>query len=270
MIDGGTRVFALLGDPVAHSLSPAMQNAAFRALGLRAVYVALRCIPPDVAPLMLALARAGGGGNVTIPHKEAAALAVSRTVDDAGEVGACNVFWSEDGEDGAVVGGNTDVEGVLRALEPLDPPTGGWLIVGTGGGARAVAVAAARRRAEVAVCSRSSERAGGFERWLADRGIPRVQAAECRVVINATPLGLRADDPLPLEPRSAPASAVALDMVYRTGETQWVRVMRASGRRAADGRGMLVAQGAGALQRWFPGISPPTEIMRAAVDAALR
>jgi shikimate 5-dehydrogenase len=59
-------------------------------------------------------------------------------------------------------------------------------------------------------------------------------------------------------------------MVYRTGETLWVRAMRASGRRACDGRGMLVAQGAGALQRWFPGISAPTEVMRAAVDAALR
>jgi shikimate 5-dehydrogenase len=63
---------------------------------------------------------------------------------------------------------------------------------------------------------------------------------------------------------------VALDMVYRTGETPWVRAMRASRRRAADGRGMLVAQGAGALHRWFPGVEPPTEIMRAAVGAALR
>jgi len=67
-----------------------------------------------------------------------------------------------------------------------------------------------------------------------------------------------------------PRAGVALDMVYRTGETPWVRAMRASGRRAADGRGMLVAQGAGALQRWFPGVDPPVEIMGAVVDAALR
>jgi len=267
VIDGGTRVFALLGDPVAHSLSPAMQNAAFRALGLRAVYVALRCAPPDVAPLLQALARAGGGGNVTIPHKEAAALAVERQVDDAAEVGACNVFWSEDG---AIVGGNTDVEGLLRALEPLQPPPGPWLIVGTGGGARAAAVAAARCGAPVAISSRSAERASAFERWCGDRGPKPAPAEECRVVINATPLGLRADDPLPLDPGALPDVEVALDMVYRTGETPWVRAMRASGRRAADGRGMLVAQGAGALQRWFPGVAPPTEIMRAVVDAALR
>jgi shikimate dehydrogenase len=267
VIDGNTRVFALLGDPVAHSLSPAMQNAAFRALGLRAVYVALRCVHDDVAPLIQAMARAGGGGNVTTPHKEAAVLAVSRRLDDAAEVGACNVFWSEGG---AVLGGNTDVEGLLRALEPLEPPSGPWLIVGTGGGARAAAVAAARCGSRVAVSSRLADRAAAFERWVAERGIPPAAREECRLVINATPLGLRADDSLPLEPGAAPEAAAAFDMVYSTGETPWVRAMRAAGRRAADGRGMLVAQGAGALERWFPGVKAPTEIMRAAVDAALR
>jgi shikimate dehydrogenase len=267
VIDGNTRVFALLGDPVAHSLSPAMQNAAFRALGLRAAYVALRCASSDVGPLLRALARAGGGGNVTIPHKEAAALAVDRRLGDAEEVGACNVFWEDDG---AVVGGNTDVEGLLRALEPLDPPPGPWLIVGTGGGARAAAVAAARCGARVAISSRSAERADAFGRWITERAIEPAASRECRMVINATPLGLRHDDPLPLDPSLAPQAAAAFDMVYRTGETPWVRAMRAAGFRAADGRGMLVAQGAGALERWFPGVAAPTEIMRAAVDAALR
>ena len=267
MIDGSTRVFALLGDPVAHSLSPAMQNAAFRALGLRAAYVALRCAPDDVAPLIRALARAGGGGNITIPHKELAALAVDRRLDDAGEVGACNVFW---GENGVTRGGNTDVEGLLRALEPLEPAPGPWLIVGTGGGARAAAVAAARCGARVAISSRSADRASAFERWVAERGVAPASPEECRLVINATPLGLRGDDPLPITPDAVPEASAAFDMVYRSGETPWVRAMRVAGRRAADGRGMLVAQGAGALRRWFPDVSPPTEIMRAAVDAALR
>jgi shikimate dehydrogenase len=244
-----------------------MQNAAFRALGLRAVYVALRCAPDDVAPLVLALAHAGGGGNVTTPHKEAVARAVDRRLDDAVEVGACNVFWSEQG---AVLGGNTDVEGLLRALEPLDPPPGPWLIVGTGGGARAAAVAALRCGARVAVSSRAPDRAAAFAGWLADRGVEPAAPAECHLVINATPLGLRADDPLPLDPGVVPHAAVAFDMVYRTGETPWVRAMRAAGRRAADGRGLLVALGAGALARWFREVSAPTELLRAAVDAALR
>jgi shikimate dehydrogenase len=267
VIDGSTRVFALIGDPVAHSLSPAMQNAAFRALGLRAAYVPLRCAPEDVAPLLRALARAGGGGNVTVPHKETAARAVDHCLEDAVEVGACNVFWSGDG---GVLGGNTDVAGLLRALDPLDVPPGPWLVVGTGGGARAAVVAAARRGSRVAITSRSSSRAAEFERWVAERGVERASPRECRLVINATPLGLRAGDPLPLDPAAAPEAAAAFDMVYSTGETPWVRAMRAAGRRAADGRGMLVAQGAGALERWFPGVAAPTEIMRAAVDAALR
>ena len=267
MNDGGTRVFALLGDPVAHSLSPAMQNAAFHALGLPAVYVALRCAADDLAPLMRALARAGGGGNVTIPHKEGAAATLAHRRGDAEIVEACNVFW---GEGDGVQGDNTDVEGLLRALEPVEPPEGPWLIIGAGGGARAAAVAAKRSGVRVAVSSRSPDRARAFGRWLEQHQIETALPEEARVVINATPLGLRADDPLPIEPRFIPAAGAAFDMVYRSGETPWVRAMRAAGRRAADGRGMLVAQGAAALQCWFPEVKPPTEIMRAAVDAALR
>ena len=103
MIDGSTRVFAILGDPVAHSLSPAMQNAAFRVLGLKAVYVPIRCAPDDVPGLVRALSRAGGGGNVTVPHKETAARAVDRPQPLVNRLDACNTFWSENG---ASVGDN--------------------------------------------------------------------------------------------------------------------------------------------------------------------
>ena len=267
MIDGGTRVYALLGDPVAHSLSPTMQNAAFRALGLPAVYVPLRCDQADVASLVRSLTRAGGGGNVTIPHKEAAAGAVDRLLDTAREVGAANTFWARDGE---IVGDNTDVGGVLAAVEQLAPGEGPWLIVGTGGGARAAVVAAARRGAPVAVRSRSPDRARALERWADEHGLDRARPTECTVVVNATPLGLGGGDALPVSRHEVPAAQAALDMVYRPGETAWVRALRAAGVRAADGRAMLVAQGAAALERWFPGVDAPTEIMRAAIDAALR
>jgi shikimate dehydrogenase len=263
VIDGSTRVYALLGDPVAHSLSPAMQNAAFRALGLPAVYVPLRCEPSGVPGLIRALAEAGGGGNVTIPHKEVAAGAVDRLLDTAREVGACNAFW---GRDGAIVGDNTDVAGVLAAVERLAPPDGPWLIVGTGGGARAAVVAAGRRGAAVAVRSRSPERA----RVLEARGLARARPADCAVVVNATPLGLGGEDTLPVALADIPGARVALDMVYGPGETAWVRTLRAAGLHAADGRAMLVAQGAAALRCWFPGVDAPDEIMRAVVDAALR
>lgn len=267
MIDGSTRVFALLGDPVAHSLSPSMQNAAFRALGLPAVYVPLRCSSADLPGLLRALAAAGGGGNVTIPHKEAAAAAVDRCLEPAQRVGACNTFWAEHG---SVMGDNTDVEGLLAALERLSVPDGPWLIAGTGGAARAAAIAAASRGVPVAVRSRSPEREKAFASWAGLRGVRPVPPGDARLVINATPLGLRFNDPLPIPPETAPRAEAAFDMVYTAGETPWVRVMRERGLRAADGRDMLIAQGAGAFRRWFPESDPPEEIMRAAVHAVLR
>jgi shikimate dehydrogenase len=268
VISGTTRVFALLGNPVAHSLSPALQNAAFRALGLDAVYVPIRCEAEDVPVLLRAIARSGGGGNVTVPHKETAARAVELGRPLVDRLRACNTFWSEEGR---VVGDNTDVTGVLAELDRLAPSDGAaWLIAGTGGAARAAAAAAQERSAPIAVLSRDEDRRAAFERWAASLGLSLAPPADCCVLLNATPLGLRPQDPLPIPPDLVPHAEVALDLVYAPSETRWVRVLRANGVRASDGRGMLVAQGAAAFERWFPGLRAPVEIMRAAVDAALR
>ena len=266
MIDGSTRVFAVLGDPVAHSLSPAMQNAAFRVLGLKAVYVPIRCRPDDVPGLVRALSRAGGGGNITVPHKEAAARAVDRREPMVDRLAACNTFW---GENGASVGDNTDVAGLLAALDDLEAPPGAWLVLGSGGGARAAVGAARERGVAVSVTSRSADRRRRFEEWAATQGVRVAEPAGCTVIINTTPLGLSPGDPLPLA-QPPDRAAVALDMVYTGGDTRWVLAMRAAGLRAADGRAMLVAQGAAALELWFPGARAPVEVMRAAVDARLR
>jgi len=267
VITGASRVYAILGDPVAHSLSPLMQTAAFTALGLPAVYVPLRCSAADLPNLIGALARAGGGGNITVPHKEAALGAVDSPADLARTVESCNTFWREDSR---IKGDNTDVPGLLEALRQLEISEGPWLIAGTGGGARAAVMAACEHNVPIAVTSRTAERQAGFERWAKARGVGLVRAEEVRVLINTTPLGLRAGDPLPIQPGRFPQAQFAFDMVYAPGETLWVRAMRPSVRRAADGRAMLVAQGAAALQRWFPHKQAPVEIMRAAVNAALR
>lgn len=269
-------MFALLGDPVDHSLSPRMQNAAFRVLGLPAVYVALRCAPSDVPGLLRSLVRANGGGNVTVPHKETALGTLDRCLELAERTGACNTFWpdhEDGGADGAVAGDNTDVPGLLAALDRLAAPAslpGPWLVAGTGGGARAAVIAARARGVAVAVLSRSAERRRCFEEWVGRAGVALASAAECQLLLNATPQGLRLDDPLPVSRDLAPGAMAAFDMVYRRGETVWVRAMRAAGLRAADGREMLVAQGAAALERWFPGARAPVEVMRATVAAALR
>lgn len=267
MIGGSTRVFAILGDPVAHSISPAMHNAAFRALGLDAVYVALRTRRGEVGDLMRGLSRAGGGGNVTVPHKEVAAQVVGQPSERVQTLEACNTFW---GEDDVIVGDNTDVDGVLDALARLEAPKTAWLVAGTGGGARAAAAAARASDAAIAIRSRDAARLRAFEVWAAGLGVRVVPAAECEVIINATPLGLHVGDHLPVALEEAQSAVVAFDMVYARGETAWVRLMRQNGLRAADGRAMVVAQGAAAFCRWFPDEDPPLEIMGAAVNDALR
>lgn len=267
MIGGNTRVFAILGDPVRHSLSPAMHNAAFRALGLDAVYIALRTSSGQVSEVIRALAHAGGGGNVTVPHKEPAARALTLPSVRVKALGACNTFWGSDGE---VYGENTDVDGVLTALERLEAPTTAWLVAGTGGGARAVIAAASARGARVAMTSRDAGRQQKFAEWAATQGVMAAAASECEVLLNTTPLGLAPGDHLPIARDDAPHATVALDMVYGRGETAWVRQMRHEGLNAADGRVMLVAQGAAAFRRWFPDEDPPVEVMRAAVNDALR
>ncbi len=266
MIGGRTRLFLLLGRPVAHSLSPAMQNAAFGALGLDAVYAALDCPPEDTFVLAQSLARGGGGGNATVPHKAMLAAALERPSSRVERLGAANVFW---GEGATLVGDNTDLDGVLESLARLQAPATRWLVVGTGGSARAVIGAAVERGAHVAVRSRTPVRAAEFTAWAATLGVQSAEPSECEVVLNATPLGLAKGDALPLDVATTPKAKVALDLVYQPGETPWVRLCRAKGLRAADGREMLVAQGAGSLERWFPKVRAPREVMRAAVARAL-
>jgi shikimate dehydrogenase len=267
MISGKTRLFLLLGRPVAHSLSPAMQNAAFRVMGLDAVYAAVDCAPEATAAVARALAAAGGGGNATVPHKLDLAAALDRASPRVKQLGSANAFW---GEEGALAGENTDVDGVLEALKSLEAltlPT--WLVIGTGGSARAVIGAAAELGARVAIRSRDAGRGAALQLWAATLGVQGAEPGECQLLINATPLGLTAADPLPIMPGEVPHATAALDLVYAKGETPWVRACRGRGLRAADGREMLVAQGAAAFERWFPKARAPREVMRAAVARAL-
>jgi len=271
-ISAKTRLFTVIGDPVAHSLSPAMHNAAFRALGLDAVYIALR-VSPDSLFQVLEMQRAThGAGNVTVPHKEAVERSVTRKTDVCKRVGACNTFWTEDG---ALVGDNTDVAGVKAALTRIGAPGKGarWLVVGTGGSARAAATAAADVGATLFVRSRDAARAQSFAAWATGIGAAAKATngpVEIDVAINATPLGLAGHDPLPIDLNHIPGVQHALDLVYAPGETRWVHALRERGITAGDGREMLVQQGAAAFARFFPDSAAPTEVMRAAVQRALR
>jgi shikimate dehydrogenase len=272
-VGASTRLVALLGDPVSHSLSPRFQNAAFRAAGLDAVYLALRCGADDLAPLLRAVARAGGAGNVTVPHKEAAFRAVERRMPAAEATGACNTFWLEDG---AVHGDNTDAAGFTAAAHTLlgrSPRGLRVLLVGAGGAARAVLHALVQEgAAEVVVLNRTAERADALlERFRAPgMELRRAAAAgELRgerfdLAVNSTTLGLHAGDPLPLPPEGGPEVAAGLDLVYAPRETPWVHALRGVGIPAADGLEMLLRQGAAAFERWWKAPAP-LEAMRAAL-----
>jgi shikimate dehydrogenase len=265
-----TRLLAVLGDPVAHSVSPAMHSAAIGALGLDAVYVALRTPAEAVPTVMAALSAVNAAGNVTVPHKAAVEGCVARKTDACARAGACNTFWVESGQ---LVGDNTDVAGVEGALAALGAADAGhWLVIGTGGAARAVAVAAAARGAHLAVRSRATERGRQFAAWAQSALQMKIDtgSAAWDVAINATPLGLSDDDTPPLALEELGPKTRVLDLVYRAGETRWVREARAAGHIAADGREMLVRQGASAFERFFPGTAAPIDVMRAAVARALR
>lgn len=267
-IRAATRVLAVLGDPVDHSRSPRLQNAAMAAAGVDGVYVALRTGPDTLQGLLQGLARAGGGGNVTVPHKERAVNGVDRLTPEAERTGAVNTFWLEGG---AVHGDNTDVDGFLRGLKHLDPrlPEGAEvLLAGAGGGARAALVALLDQGARfVRILNRSVGRARAMAEALGGHRTHTVESPEelngasFDLVVNATSLGLNPTDPLPVPlDRLGPVGAVT-DLVY--GDPPLVRRAREHGIPAMDGREMLLQQGAAAFERWWARPAPMDAMRRA-------
>jgi len=270
-----TRVFALIGDPVAHSSSPTIQNAAMQAMELDGVYVALRAGLEEMVGFVQGLARSGGGGNITLPHKEKAATVVDVRSPAVKRTGACNTFWLEDGK---VHGDNTDVEGFSRALEEfLGGPPDGFkvLVLGAGGAARACLVALMDSGVEeVHILNRTRDRArvvarrigGARVRVLDDPRETDDQAFD--LVVNATRLGLDPDDPLPLDLQRLSRAGALMDLVYLPHLTPFVETARELGIRATDGMEMLVHQGAASFQRWW-GQEPSLEVMRASLRSLM-
>ena len=258
----------LLGSPVAHSLSPVFQNAALASAALPIHYEALDVPPADLDAMLDRLVREGAAGNATVPHKEAVFARCATRTPVAERVGAVNTFWVSEG---VLHGDNTDVGGFERAVAAL---TGEGMpdriaIIGAGGVAAAVCTAAERDGVrEVRVAARTLERAAR----LAERFpklvtvYPALDAAleDAALVVNATPLGLHADDPYPAAVERLPAGAPVLDLVYGPDETPWVHAARAAGHRASDGLRMLVEQGALAFERWF-GFPPDRAAMSRAI-----
>jgi shikimate dehydrogenase len=283
-----TRVFGVIGYPVAHSLSPAMHNAAMQALKLDGIYSPFPVPPSQLSRMLDRFLLAGVDGlNVTLPHKEAVFRYLLRhgSIDPvAKRIGAVNTVvrrgtrW---------VGYNTDWLGFREALRAdlrsadLDERT--VLLLGAGGAARAVAYALRSEKVLVYVANRGRARLRQFKRWT--RGLrpgraevvwaelgagefPEV-AQDIDVVVNATSLGLKGGDPLPIDPRWLKKGARVIDLAYRPPTTTLVRAARRRGLVAIDGLPMLVYQGAAAFQLWWKR-RPPVAVMRRAVERAAR
>jgi shikimate dehydrogenase len=270
---GSTRLAAVIGSPVRHSLSPVLLNAAFEAARLDWVLVALEVPDGRVPDAFVGVRALGLGGlSVTMPHKEAAAAACDRLSPDAAALGAVNCVVP-DGDQ--LVGHNTDGLGFVAALAADRVEVAGMacVVLGAGGAARAVALALARAGAtEVAVVNRTAARAelavallGGVGRVVAPADASDALAA-AGLVVNATSIGMGdpAPDALPVDPAPLHAGQVVADIVYRPLETPLLREARARGATGVNGVPMLVHQAAAAFQLWT-GEPAPIGAMAASV-----
>jgi shikimate dehydrogenase len=248
---------ALLGHPLGHSLSPSMQNAALRAAGIPLTYEAIDVPRRALESTIESLRRTRAAGNVTIPYKEDVMAACDRLTPTATAVGAVNTFWIA--IDGALVGDNTDAPGFAVAAERLlGKRPGGDVValIGAGGGAAAVLHAIKGwEPSGVRLYSRTMERARALAHRFAHLSVEVVDSADAAaegasVVVNASPVGLR-DDDMPLNVDALRTGTAVLDLVYRRGETAFVRTARARGLKAQDGLPTLVEQGALAFEAWF-------------------
>ncbi|MCB9635863.1 MAG: shikimate dehydrogenase [Sandaracinus sp.] len=273
------KVFGIVGYPVSHSRSPAMQEAAFRACGIDARYVPFPVAPERLGDAIRGLRALGVvGANVTVPHKEAVLAELDEVEPAARAMGAVNTLV-RDGD--RWIGTNTDAEGLARSLDEVGAVVGDRLIVlGAGGAARAAVVGLGARAREVVVAARRVSQA---EALVASLSLEGVKLSVCGLdaldapfegastVVQATSatLGEGAEafvDALPLN--ALPKDATLVDLVYVPRRTALLRAAEARGLRTVEGVGMLVHQGALAFERWT-GVEAPVDVMREALLATL-
>jgi len=272
---GSTRVAAVIGHPVHHSLSPAIHNAAFRSLDLDWSYVAFDVAPGEGTAAIEAMrALHLGGMSVTMPHKAAVATAVDRTTPQAAKLGAVNcVAWDQ----GELVGHNTDGDGFVASLrEQTARPVEGrtCVLLGAGGAARAVVLALAEAGArEVVVVNRTRSNAEAAAALAGVVGRVGVidEVVEADLIVNATPIGMRGTpgegvSPLPREVLHE--GQIVADLVYHPRETPLLEAAAGVGAICLGGIGMLVHQAARQFELWT-GHQAPLEVMAEAAASSI-
>jgi shikimate dehydrogenase len=277
-LSGKTRLLGVIGHPIGHTLSPRMHNAAFAASGLDYVYVPMDVKPENLPEAVTGLGALGFRGfNVTMPHKETI-LPLLDEVDGAARVsGAVNTVTIEYG---LLRGTNTDISGFVEACGEAGVSFAGArvLLVGAGGAAAAIAVAVLSEGApELRILNRSRWRADNLQDRLRraypeaavsvhEAGDPQRATPGADVIVNATYLGMKDDDPLPVPAGCLEANTVVCDAVYRPGgETGFVRLAKERGLCTVSGGRMLLYQGVQA-QRIWTGREPDVRAMSRALS----
>jgi shikimate dehydrogenase len=278
---GTTQLLGIMGDPVRHSLSPIMQNAALRVMGLDYLYVPFPVIPAQLPQAVTGLAALGVKGfNVTIPHKQAILTHLDSVTPIAQAIGAVNTVWREGGR---WQGTNTDVQGFISPLQTLGGASHTALVLGYGGSARAVVMGCHQLGfRHIYVAGRQPQKLQDFIRSWQGTGVEGVEPVlwdswqtllpTVDLVVNSTPLGMAPKvehsplTPADLEP--LPSHAILYDLIYTPCPTRLLQFAQQRGLRTIDGTEMLVQQGAAALEIWTAQ-SVPVAVMREALHHAL-
>lgn len=259
-----TRHAAVIGHPVAHSRSPLIHGYWLKKHGIDGTY-GLRDVAPEAADAFFADFAASGlvGGNVTVPHKEAAFSALAEADEVARALGAANTLWLENGR---LHGSNTDVYGFLANLDAAEPDwtraLGEAVVLGAGGASRAVVYGLLSRGIDrVVVANRTLARAEALREKFGPRVLPvdwRDLAGRlngCRLLVNTTSLGMKGQPPLDIELTALSPDALVTDIVYVPLETPLLKAAKARGLATVDGLGMLLHQAVPGFERWF-GVRP--------------
>ena len=281
-ISGQTRIVGIFGDPIAHTRSPVMQNAAFQACNLPYVYVPYLVRPRELSRAVQGIRALNLAGiNVTVPHKERIVRYLDSLSEEAKLCGAVNTIVNREGH---LFGDNTDGRGFLQSLQEygLSPKQGEIVLIGAGGSARAVLVSLLRTGyGPITIVNRTVDNAKSLVRNYRNLGKTNVRALpletlqnpqllkRASLIINSTSVGLHGEDFFPLAYEATPRNCIFYDLLYRSKPTSFLYGAQKVHRTILDGREMLLHQGALAFSLWT-GVLAPLRIMKQALSRALQ
>jgi shikimate dehydrogenase len=271
-VSGKTKITGIFGYPIEHTISPRMHNAGFNALNLDICYIAFKVRPEELSDAVKAIRALNMlGVNITIPHKESVVRMLDRIDEEASFIGAINTIVNSEG---TLVGYNTDGRGFMRSLEEENIDIHGKeiCIIGAGGAARAISYYLSIDAKKISIFDIDQNKAKRLVNDLLkirnnvflSKNIDNVSSD---IIINATPLGLKSDDPPPLNTDLISTETVVCDLVYK--KTNLIREAMKKGAKTLDGLGMLLWQGILAFELWT-GITPPIDVMKKALMSEIR